>query len=87
MVRWLGLDEEAAQCAVRHQRRVGRTLDPIPRYGIRLSRLGIQEVEIVVTIGEVRIGALVRVREQKEGVVDAIRLEVLENLFRHINDN
>ena len=44
-------------------------------------------MEIVVTIGEVHIGATVKIREQKEGVVDAIRLEVLENLFRHIDDD
>ena len=44
-------------------------------------------MEIVVTIGEVHIGATVKVREQKEGVVDAIRLEVLENLFRHIDND
>ena len=44
-------------------------------------------MEIVVTTGEVHIGATVKIREQKESVVDAIQLEVLENLFRHINDN
>ena len=80
MACWLGPGKEVAQCAVGHQRRVGRVLNPAPRYGVGSGRLGTQEVEIVVTIVEAVIGVAVRIRKQEEGVVDAILMEVLKDL-------
>ena len=44
-------------------------------------------MEIEGTTGELYISAMMKVREHEEGVVDAIRLEVLMNIFRHIDDD